>query len=176
MEARLRYDTEEEMVVGEIPEVHEGDTFCDLCKVDSANTKNFKEHVIKFHEGKFRFLCEDCNKGFMSKGGFKLHKKSHTTGYTKCPENNCKGGWSSVKAKKRHYKIFHSSEARQFNCEFCPQHKPFKTIWDLNQHLERCPSNTSSSKREPVPCDICKKGRFFNPKEIKQHKKLKHGW
>ena len=101
METRLRSDTEEEMVVGEIPEVHEGDTFCDLCKVDSANTKKFKEHVIKFHEGKFRFLCEECNKGFMSKGGFKLHEKSHTTGYTKCPENNCKGGWSSVKAKKK---------------------------------------------------------------------------
>ena len=28
----------------------------------------------------------------MSKDGFRLHEKSHESGYTKCPEENCKGG------------------------------------------------------------------------------------
>ena len=48
MEARIRSDTEEEMEVGEIPDVHMGDTYCELCKIDVATTKRLKEHVIKF--------------------------------------------------------------------------------------------------------------------------------
>ena len=176
MEARIRSDTEEEMEVGEIPDDHMGDTYCELCKIDVATTKRLKEHIIKFHEGKFRHLCKECNKGYMSKDGFRLHEKSHQSGYTNCPEENCKGGWSSKKAEKRHYKVFHSGEIQEHRCEFCPQHKPFRTVWDLKQHLERCPANTSSSKRGPVPCDICKKGKYYNPKEIKQHKRQKHGW
>ena len=155
MEARIRSDTEEEMEVGEIPDVHQGGTYCELCKIDVVTTKRLKKHVIKFHEGKFRHLCKECNKGYMSKDGFRLHKKSHQSGYTNCPEENCKGGWSSKKAEKRHYKVFHSREIQEHRCEFCPQHKPFRTVWDLKQQLERCPANTSSSKREPVPCDIC---------------------
>ena len=92
MEARLRSDTEEEMEVGQIPEVNQGDTYCELCKIDVGTTKRLKEHVIKFHEGKFGHLCKECNKGYLSKDGFRLHEKSHQSGYTKCPEENCKGG------------------------------------------------------------------------------------
>ena len=176
MEARLRSDTEEEMEVREIPTVNQHDTYCELYKIDVKTTKKLKEHVIKFHEGKFRHLCKECNKGYVSKDGFRLYEKSHQSGYTKCPEDSCKGGWSSKNAEKRHYKVFHSGEIQEFRCEFCPQHKPFRTVWDLKQHLERHPANTSSSKREPVPCDICKRGRYYNPKEIKQHKRQKHGW
>ena len=67
MEARLRSDTEEEMEVGPIPEVNQGDTYCELRKIDVATTKRLKEHVIKFHEGKFRHLCKECNKGICVK-------------------------------------------------------------------------------------------------------------
>ena len=70
MEARIRSDTEEEMEVGEILDVHQGDTYCESCKIDVATTKRLKEHVIKFYEGKFRHLCKECNKGYMSKDGF----------------------------------------------------------------------------------------------------------
>ena len=175
MEARIRTDTEDEMEVGEVQVVEKGDHYCDLCKLDLIYTERLKTHVIKFHEGKFRFLCVPCSKGFMSKEGHRLHEKSHESGYTKCPVDGCKGGWSSKKAQKRHNKNFHQN-VQEHKCEFCPEHKPFRTVWDLKQHLERCPGNTSTSKRQPVACDICKMGKYYNPKEIKQHKKLKHGW
>ena len=70
----------------------------------------------------------------------------------------------------------HYSPLVRVDGQFCPEHKPFRTVWDLKQHLERCPGNTSTSKRQPVACDICKMGKYYNPKEIKQHKELKHGW
>ena len=168
MEARIRSDTEEGMEV-EVQVVEKGDHYCELCKLDLITTERLKSHVIRFHEGKFRYLCKPCSKGFMSNDGHRLHQKSHEG------VHGCKGGWSSKKAEKRHNKVFHSDN-QEHNCEFCPQHKPFRTVWGLMQHLERCPANTSTSKREPVACDICKKGKFYNPKKIKQHKKLKHGW
>ena len=67
----------------------------------------------------------------MSKDGHRLCEKAHETGYTKCPLPGCKGGWSSKKAEKRHNKNFHSDEVQEHRCEFCPQHKPFRTVWDL---------------------------------------------
>ena len=63
MEARIRSDTEEEMEVGEIPDVHMGDTYCELCKIDVATTKRLKEHVIKFHEGKSDICVKNVIKG-----------------------------------------------------------------------------------------------------------------
>ena len=69
----------------------------------------------------------------------------------------------------------HSDQVQEHRCEFCPQHKPFRTVWDLKQHLERCPANTPESKRQPVACDICKKGNYYNPKTIKVHKKQNMG-
>ena len=42
MEARLRSDTEEEIEVGQIPEVNQGGTYCELCKIDVGTTKDSK--------------------------------------------------------------------------------------------------------------------------------------
>ena len=72
-------------------------------------------------------------------------------------------------------KNFHSDEVQEHRCEFCQQNKPFSTVWDLKQHLERCPANTAESKRQPVACDMCKKENYYNPKAITAHKKAKHG-
>ena len=143
MEARIRSDTEEEMEVGEVQVLEEGDHYCELCKLDLVTTDKLKSHVISFHEGKFRYLCISCSKGYMSRDSLRLHEKSHETGYTNCPVEGCKGGWSFKKAEKRHNKNFHSDQVPEHRCEFCPQHKPFRTVWDLKQHLERCPTNTS---------------------------------
>ena len=118
MEARIRSDTEEEMEVGEIPDVHMGDTYCELCKIDVAITKRLKEHVIKFHEGKFRLLCKECNKGYMSKNGFRLHEKSHQSGYTNCPEENCKGGGHLKRLRRDTTKCFTLGKLKNTGASF----------------------------------------------------------
>ena len=175
MEVRIRSDTEEEMEVGEVQVVEKGDHYCELCKFDLVTTDKLKSHVIRFPEGKFRYLCKPCSKVFMSKDGHRLHEKSHETGYTICPVPGCKGGWSSKKAEKRHNKNFHLDEVQEHRCEFCPQHKPFRTVWDLKQHLERCPANTSESKRQPVACDICKREITIIQRQLKHTKKQNMG-
>ena len=76
-------------------------------------------------------------------------------------------GGPQKKAEKRHNKNFHSDQVQEHRCEFCPQHKPLRTVWDLKQHLERCPTNTSQSKRQPVACDICKKGNYCHGLKIR---------
>ena len=76
MEARIRSDTEEEMEVGEVQVAEKGDHYCELCKLDLVTTDKLKSHVIRFHEGKFRYLCIPCSKGYMSKDGLRLIKVS----------------------------------------------------------------------------------------------------
>ena len=61
-------------------------------------------------------------------------------------------------------KVFHT-EKEEFLCPYC-NHKPFNTKYNLEQHTKRCDPNV-----KPMVCDICKKGKFYSPGELMQHKK-----
>ena len=171
MESRIVTDTEEEMEMPEpddIPVVQEGNTTCTHCSVDCKTTKNLKTHIKKFHKGQVKFVCATCNKGFVSQEGRNMHEKGHDeANVKKCTE--CDTTCSSNRALKRHMKVFHT-EKEEFLCPYC-NHKPFNTKYNLEQHTKRCDPNV-----KPMVCDICKKGKFYSPGELMQHKKRKHAW
>ena len=171
MESRIVTDTEEEMEMPEpddIPVVQEGNTTCTHCSVDCKTTKNLKTHIKKFHKGQVKFVCAKCNKGFVSQEGRNMHEKGHDeANVKKCTE--CDTTCSSNRALKRYMKVFHT-EKEEFLCPYC-NHKPFNTKYNLEQHTKRCDPNV-----KPMVCDICKKGKFYSPGELMQHKKRKHAW
>ena len=109
MEARIRSDSEEELEVGEVQVVEKGDHYCELCKLDLVTTDKLKSHVIRFHEGKFRYLCIPCSKGYMSKDGLRLHEKSHKTGYTNCPVEDITKTFIQIKFRNTDVSFSHST-------------------------------------------------------------------
>ena len=54
--------------------IHRGETRCDLCQRDFETMRAFKNHYRKMHQGKVRFLCPKCSKGFNTRIGMENHK------------------------------------------------------------------------------------------------------
>lgn len=160
----------------EIQKPEAGDIRCLACNIDCRSPRELKHHIKKFHKGKVLFQCKTCGKGFMSKEGVMGHEKVHREilekGHKKFHCKTCNKDFGWEKSFKKHIKNFHSKRGVQIKCEFCNQ--PFRTKDDLNQHLVRCDINPN--RKEPFPCDICKKGKFYLAKELRAHKKLIHHW
>ena len=58
-------------------EIADDATVCPRCKLDQKTHSKLMSHIKKFHKDVFNFLCEECDKGFVSKYGFKMHQKFH---------------------------------------------------------------------------------------------------
>ena len=49
----------------------EGEKKCEKCN------KTYQRHIDARHRGNFLFVCKICQKGFVSKSGYKMHKVTH---------------------------------------------------------------------------------------------------
>ena len=131
MESRIVTDTEEEMEMTEpddIPVVQEGNTTCTHCSVDCKTTKNLKMHIKKFHKGQVKFVCAECNKGFVSQEGRNMHEKGHDeANVKKCTE--CDTTCSSNRALKRHMKVFHTKKRSSCALIVIISHSIQNTTW-----------------------------------------------
>ena len=57
----------EKVVAKDIQEVKKGDTMCEVCEIEYPSSQALKGHVMKCHEGKHRYVCSICEKGYMVK-------------------------------------------------------------------------------------------------------------
>lgn len=166
-----------------IQKVKEGDVECTHCKKRFADTLELQKHIAKVHEGKIKFRCSKCAKGFMSKQGLREHAKLHQSKEHRyvCTEKDDEGEECGITFGrntnlKKHQLKFHPKEGKELPELECAFQCGYKTI-DLGnkvQHEARCKKNTG---KKPIPCDICttKKYNFYLVKDLLRHKREEHG-
>ena len=166
----------ENVVAKDIQEVTKGDTHIVKFVIrDYTSSQALKGHVMKCHEGKYRYVCYVCEKGYMVQESLKRHLVEHSGDKKEitCPISGCKSRFGCEKTKRCHVKIFHSADSNKlkYHCE----HWGDKFISNDNrkQHIVRCMKNPD---KKSFPCDICGMGNFYLPKELIRHKKEVHDW
>ena len=163
------YEPEKE--IGE-DEIADNATVCPRCKLDQKTHSKLMSHIKKFHKDVFNFLCEECDKGFVSKYGFKMHQKFHEKNKIKCKKANCTSEFSTVKSYKQHLRVFHPEGGmKDMPCRYCG--KKFQTKSNLRQHERSFKQNPA---RLELFCDICGKGKFYQANKVQEHKRDIHGW
>ena len=165
----------EKVVAKDIQEVTKGDTHCEVCDKDYASSQALKGHVMKCHEGKYRYMCSVCEKGYMVQESLKRHLAEHSGDKKEipCPIGGCKSTFGCEKTKRHHVKIYHSTDSNQlkYHCEHCGD--KFISNDNRKQHIVSCKKNPD---KKSFPCDICGMGNFYLPKELMRHKKEVHDW
>ena len=148
--------------------------FCSYCLRSFQNRKDRNNHVKMIHENKTegKFLCELCEKSYMSKTALKYHiDVSHATERQKevCP--TCNLGFGHKISLARHMKI-HAETPELHKCKHCD--KDFYRKDKLKKHLRivhrevnvqtkmiKMFKNTSESNVS-YKCKICEKVFYGN--------------
>ena len=147
---------------------------CPRCKVDQKSHSKLLSHIKKFHRDVFNFLCDECDKGFVSKYGFNMHKKTHLKEKIRCTKDDCGSEFSTQKSYKQHLRVFHPEGGmKEYTCQYKNCGKKFQTKSNLKQHERGCKKNPNRLK---LVCDICGKGKFYNQNKLQEHKRDIHGW
>ena len=165
------FEPEKEFGENEIPDDM---SVCPRCKVDQKTHSHLLSHIKKFHRYVFNFLCDECDKGFVSKYGYNMHKKTHKKEKIKCEKEGCTSEFSTKKSYKQYLRVFHPKGGmKDYKCKFKNCGKIFKTTSNLKQHERGCKNNPD---RLELVCDICGKGKFYNQNKVQEHKRDIHGW
>ena len=152
-------------------EVTAGAHICTVYNEDKGTSTNLRRHIDKVHKHNFRYYCGDCNKGFMLKGGYNNHLKTHSDDKITCTFEGCKSVFSTKKSLKKHLKLHGARKDKKCNfpgCSFSTHAKDY-----LQQHVKSCQYNPN---RIELHCDVCDQGGFYLPKKVAEHKRINHGW
>ena len=91
----------EKVVAKDIQEVKKGDTMCEVCEIEYPSNQALEGHVMKCHEGKYRYVCSICEKGYMVKESLTRHLAEHSGDkkVIKYPISGCKSTfvWRKLK-------------------------------------------------------------------------------
>lgn len=181
-------------VLAETPEkvqvVKKGDLECLTCQKKFVSTVELDKHVKKFHEGKIKFRCKECGKGFMTRQGVRQHELVHN----KPEEKLVCGLMKEVDGKlvectktfgrrsnlNKHVAAFHPKKGAKLTtlkCAFAEKGCQYTTTDKGNkvQHEARCKHNPN---RESYDCELCKDKtyHFHILKDLLRHKKEYHGF
>ena len=167
-----KYQAEEK-----IPDEELGDdvTVCPRCKREEKTHTRLMTHVKKFHEDIFNFLCKECDRGFITRSGWKTHMKSHSKKAKRLPcEKGCDKDFVDMKSLKGHYRKIHPPGGlKDIPCPFTDCPKIFQNTTNLAQHKRCCPKNPH---RKQFICPMCGKGGFWNLNKFQEHKRDNHRW
>ena len=158
-------------------EIDEAISICPRCKKDQGSHPRLMTHIKKFHEDQFNFLCDTCDRGFITRVGWESHKKSHdkTVKRLKCPQG-CTGSFIDKKSLANHKRKIHPvGGVPDLECEFEGCNKVFHTKANYKQHIMCCKKNPMRSGNEMF-CHKCGKGGFFTMNKWQEHKRDVHGW
>ena len=61
----------------DILSVEEGETVCKNCELDCKTSSGLQKHIDNKHKDIAPFVCKVCNKGFITRNGYKKHKVQH---------------------------------------------------------------------------------------------------
>ena len=152
-------------------EINQDTSICPRCHLDQKSYSRLMSHIKKFHQDIFHFLCDKCDRGFMTKAGARKHRQSHNEKKIPCTHKDCDSEFSHRKNLKAHLRIYHKPDAVEMQCPHCP--KKFATKGNLVQRVKACSHNPDKVK---LKCDICKKGKFYHLNKLQEHKRDFHQW
>lgn len=89
---------------------------CHLCRRRMVSQANLDEHIIKQHENRQKFMCENCGKVFNQHSKLVTHSRTHT-GEKPHPCSTC-GKSFARRAVLRQHMMIHTGE-RPYICDIC---------------------------------------------------------
>ena len=94
----------------------------------------------------------------------------------KCTIKKCPQLFTSRLAIKAHLKLKHLGVKDRIKCKFADKgcEKTFTVKGNMVEHTFKCKFNPDGVQE--MKCKVCRKGGFFMPKHILQHKRKAHGW
>jgi uncharacterized Zn-finger protein len=139
-----------EQEAGNVEEVRNA-TACPICRKNFSNKWNMIRHVRGVHgqemaQRQRNFLCDQCQKAFMSQSALNKHKLVHSASRNiKCNIEGCPKSYKTVSAANEHKKTAHAAGNKQ-KCNVCGKLLTRKT--NLRRHF---------SKFHPMifKCDLC---------------------
>lgn len=162
---------------------------CEFCDKRFSKLVNVQAHIRAIHTGDRPFICEECGKSFVAKGGLKEHKILHSNEYPiQCP--HCPKRFKNAARLRIHedihkhtayicphcglqlntkrtlhmHMVVHSDQ-KKFKCQYCGnEYKRSKT---LKNHL------IIHTGLRPYTCPWCDK-TFANGSNCRSHKKKAH--
>lgn len=121
------------------PELFDPSKRCSICNTVCINQDTMAAHMITHTEGRRRYYCDVCGKGFLSRNILKIHRRSHTG--EKPYECTYCGRCFSDKKNLTVHKRLHTGE-RPYSCNFCQ--KSYTKMSALKAHQKtHCRDETS---------------------------------
>ena len=79
---RDRFDSsppksKEKQLGSDIGDPVEGEKECKKCNKTFKTTGSYQKHTDARHRDNFPYVCKVCDKGFVSKSGYRMHKLTH---------------------------------------------------------------------------------------------------
>jgi len=136
---------------------------CDICGKFCASRADLDSHVQNEHEG---FVCDLCNKTFVSYEELLQHKSSHKASKNfRCSKCGQVFRWRAE--YRRHAETSHGQKvAEMTSCNICSKQIVSKR---LNEHIKMVHGNS-----RPFSCKLCVK-KFAKPSELKNHQRTHNG-
>ena len=135
---------------------------CNICKKKYSKSSTLENHMLKHTKGIPKpkvHLCDNCGKGFATKGKLTEHYRVHT-GDKPYTCRYCKKSFT-----KRDYLVLHErihSGEKPYSCDFCG--KCFNQDASYRIHVRM------HTGERPYTCQLCKKG-FISNTALKSHLK-----
>ncbi|XP_006822628.2 uncharacterized protein LOC102809430 [Saccoglossus kowalevskii] len=147
----------------------EGRSFkCTYEKCTSAFAVKFDliHHIAVVHDiSKHKYKCEFCERTFLHKTKYEIHRYSHDKSLSPHMCNNCNKRFSTADALQGHIASKHENN-RPFKCKHC--NKAYAKKYALLQHARRHTGEKVSK------CQLCEE-MFENASLRRQHMKDAHG-
>ncbi|KAK9736197.1 BED zinc finger [Popillia japonica] len=147
-----------------IREVHEkgkvpGAT-CDICNRSFKNKSYVVSHKKVVHENRSDFVCEVCNRLFLTRATLEKHEMSHTKNYKfKC--DSCDKGYYRRAELEHHQNVQHKGE--YLICDVCG-----KKFMDKNSYKGHLLTHKPEHIERTVTCEVCNKVLAFVEQRIRK--------
>ncbi len=152
---------------------------CTLCEKTLSDKYGLERHLLRVHEGGYKYHCEQCGKGTMDMTALNVHLRSHT-GTTEHKRRLyickfCRKRFARKYDLRRHELAIHNKSFR-YQCEQCG--KGFMDSHALQLHIDKHhregqKAGDSDSKCPLVTCPVCSK-QYARKYELEAHMQRLH--
>ena len=139
---------------------------CPQCDKSYKDKANLRQHMQAVHEGVYRYICQDCGKGYHRLVEFNVHRSKHT-GLKTYECDRCSERFSRKQSLTIHLRK-HTGDL-PYQCDQC--NKRFIDSSKLSQHKKvHVPFKETLKTRQ---CSRCPK-RFASKRDLEAHERSQH--